>query len=72
MILETEAVVVHDMQPESCEFPSLDICQKRFLWAHKEVDLVPHLVVLVPQIGEAGKFNLALGLKILDPFLRRQ
>ena len=27
---------------EPCEFPCLDSCQKRFLWANKEVDLVPH------------------------------
>ena len=31
-----------------------DSCQKRFLWAHKEVDLVPHPVVgLVLQVGYA-------------------
>ena len=30
---------------ESCEFPSLGICQKRFQWADKETDLVPHPVV---------------------------
>ena len=32
-----EAVVACDM-PEPCKFPSLDSCQKRFLWTHKEVD----------------------------------
>ena len=26
--------------PEPCKFPSLDSCQKRFLWTHEEVDLV--------------------------------
>ena len=31
-----EAVVARGML-ESCEFPSLDSCQKRFLWAYKEV-----------------------------------
>ena len=30
--------------PEPCEFPSLDSCQKRFLWTHKEVDHAPHPV----------------------------
>ena len=30
--------------PEPCKFPSLDSCQKRFLWTHKEVDLAPHPV----------------------------
>ena len=36
-----EAVVACDM-PEPCKFPSLDSCQKRFLWTYKEVDLAPH------------------------------
>ena len=31
--------------PEPCKFPSLDSCQKRFLWTHKGVDLAPHPVV---------------------------
>ena len=45
-----EAVVVCDM-PEPCKFPSLDSCQKVFLWTHKEVDHAPHPVVgLVLQI----------------------
>ena len=35
-----EAVV-----PEQCKFPSLNSCQKRFLWIHKGVDLSPHPVV---------------------------
>ena len=39
-----EAVVACDM-PEPCKFPSLDSCQKRFQWAHKEVDLAQNLVV---------------------------
>ena len=39
-----EAVMVHDL-PRPCKFPSLDGCQKRFLWTHKEDDLAPHPVV---------------------------
>ena len=31
--------------PEPYKFLSLDSCQKRFLWIHKEVDLAPHPVV---------------------------
>ena len=31
-----ETVVARDMH-EPCTFPSLDSCQKRYLWAHKEV-----------------------------------
>ena len=50
-----------------CECPSLDSCQKRFLWSHKEVDLSLH-----PAAGLRGveKFPQALDLKSLDPFLR--
>ena len=41
------------------------------MWAHKEVDLAPHLGIgLVFQAGDAEKFPQALGLKSLDPFLR--
>ena len=48
-----EAVMARDM-PEPCEFLSLDSCQKRFIGAHTEVDLAPHLVVgLVLQVGDA-------------------
>ena len=39
-----EAVVACDMS-KSCKFLSLDSCQERFLWTHKEVDLAPHPVV---------------------------
>ena len=39
-----EVVVARDMLGP-CEFSSLASCQKRFLWAYKEVDLTPHLVV---------------------------
>ena len=50
-----EAVMVCDM-PEQCKFPSLDSCQKRFPWTHKEVDLTPHPVVgLVLQVRDAEK-----------------
>ena len=55
-----EAVVTRDMTKpcelptKPCELPSLDSCQNRFLWAHKEVDLAPHPVVgLVLQVGDA-------------------
>ena len=42
---------------EPCKFLSLDSCQKRFLWTHKEVDLAPHQVVgLVLQVEDAEKF----------------
>ena len=51
-----EAVVACDM-PELCKFPSLDNCQKRFLWTHKEVDLAPHPVIgLVRQVGSRRIF----------------
>ena len=52
---------------EPCNFPSLQSCQKRFLRAHKEVDLAPHSVVgLVFQAGDTEKFPLALRLESLD------
>ena len=38
-----EAVMVCDMA-KPCKFLSLDSCQKRFQWTHKEVDLAPHPV----------------------------
>ena len=64
-----ESVVTRDM-PEPCKFPSLDSCQKRFLWTHKGVDLAPHPVVgLVLQVGDAERFPQALGFEGLDPFL---
>ena len=51
-----EAVVACAM-PGPCKFPSLDSCQKRFRWTHKEVGLAPHPVVgLVLQVGAAEKF----------------
>ena len=58
-----EAVVACHM-PESCKFPSLDSCHKRFLWTHKEVDLALHPVVgLVLQVGNADKFSQARDFK---------
>ena len=39
-----EAFVARDMS-EPCESPSVDSSQKRYLWAHKEVDLAPQPVV---------------------------
>ena len=57
--------------PEPCEFTSLDSCQKRFLWTHKEVYLVPHPVVgFVLHVEDAEKFSQALGFKSLDLFIR--
>ena len=57
--------------PEPCKFPSLDSRQKRLLWTHEEIDLVPHPVGgLVLQVGEAKKFPQGLGIESLDPFLR--
>ena len=43
-----QVVVACDMS-EPCKFLSLDSCQKRFLWTHKEVDLAPHPVIAVTQ-----------------------
>ena len=31
--------------PKPCKFPSIDSCQKQFLWTHKEVDLALHPVI---------------------------
>ena len=57
--------------PEACKFPSLDSCQRRFLWTHKEVDLAPHpVVVLVLQVGDAEKFPHALGIAVRSPLLK--
>ena len=63
-----EAVVARDM-PEPCKFLSLDSCQKRFLWTHKEVDLAPHPVVgLVLQVGDMENFLRHLVSKALIIF----
>ena len=54
-------------------FRLFDSCQKRFLWANKEVDLAPRPVVgLVLQVGDTEKFPQALRLKSLDPFAQSQ
>ena len=64
-----EAVVACD-SPEPCEFPSLDSCQKTFLWTHK-VALAQHPVVgLALQVGDTEKFPLALGFESLHYFFR--
>ena len=60
-----EVVVANDI-PEPCGLPTLDSCQKRFRWAHKENDLTPHPIVvvgLVHQVGDAEKFLRALTFK---------
>ena len=63
-----EAVMACDIS-EPCKFPSLDSCQKKFLWTHKEVDLAPQPVVgLALQAGDAEKFSQALGFESLDLF----
>ena len=55
-----EAVVACDM-PEPCKFPSLNSCQRRFLWTHEEVDHTPHPVVgRVLQARRTEKFHQAL------------
>ena len=57
--------------PESRTFSPHDSCQKRFLWTHKEVDLVLHSVVgFVLQVGNAEKFPHGRGFENLDPFFR--
>ena len=58
-----EAVVACDM-PKPCKFPSLDSCQRRFLWTHKRADLALHPVVgLLLQVGDTEKFPLALSFE---------
>ena len=65
-----ETLVACDMC-EPCKCPSLDSCQKRFLWTYKKVDLAPHPVVgLVLQAGDTEKFRHALGFESLDSFFR--
>ena len=50
-----EAVVACDM-PDQCQCPSLDSCQKRFLWTHKELNFASHPAVgLVLQVGDTEK-----------------
>ena len=51
-----------------CMIPSLDSCQKRFLWTPKEVDRTSHpVIVLELEVGDVEKFPQALGFKSLDP-----
>ena len=58
--------------PEPCQFPSLDSCQKRLLWTHKDVSIAPHQAVgLVLHLGDTEKFLHALGFKSLDFFFSR-
>ena len=58
-----EGVVARNM-PATCQFLSHDSCEKRFLWAHEEVELNPHTVVgLALRAREAEKFPQALGLE---------
>ena len=65
-----EAVVVCCV-PKPCKFLSLDSCQRRFLWTHKEVDLAWHPVIgLVLQVGDVEKFPQAFGFKSVDPVFR--
>ena len=67
-----EAVVECDM-PKPFKCPSLDDCQKRFLWTLKEVEIARHTVVgLVFQVGDAETFPKALGFESLDPFSHGQ
>ena len=57
--------------PEPCRFPSLESCQKRFVWTHKEIDLAPLPVVgLELQVGDSEKFPQALGFQATDWDLR--
>ena len=54
--------------PEPCKFPSLNSCQKGFLWTHKGVDLAPHPIVgLMLQTGDAETFLRVIGFEGLDP-----
>ena len=63
-----EAVVACDV-PEPCTLPSLDSCQKRFLWTQEEVGLASQPVVgLVLLVGDAEKFPQALGFESLNCF----
>ena len=63
-----ETIEVCDM-PKPCKLPSLDRCQKRFLWTHKEADLPLHPISgLVLQEGDTEKFLHALDFESMDPF----
>ena len=57
--------------PKPCEFPSLDRCQKMFLWTQEEVDPALHPVIgFLLQVGDAERLPHALGFENLDPFFR--
>ena len=57
--------------PEPYKFPSLDSCQKRFFWTHKEINLSSQPVVgFVLQVGDVVKFLQALPFESLDLFFR--
>ena len=64
-----EAVVPCDM-PKPCKFPSLDTCQKRLQWTHKEVYLALHPAVGLVLQGDMEKFCHALDFESLDPFFQ--
>ena len=49
---------------EPSKFPSLDSCQKMFLWANKEVNIAPHSVIGL--VGDTDKFAHAHGFESLD------
>ena len=67
-----QGVLKDDFGEDGVSFPSLNSCQKRLLWIHKEVDLAPHpLYDLVLKLGDAEMFPRAFGLKGLDPFFSR-
>ena len=67
-----EAVMACGM-PIPYKFPSLDSCQKRFLWAHQEIDFSQHPVVgLVLQAANVARPPQAHGFESLDPFLCQQ
>ena len=54
--------------PEPRKCPSLDSCQRRFLWTHKEIDLTPHSVVGFVLQDEDEKFPQTLISESLDLF----
>ena len=59
--------------PELCKFPSLNTCQKRFLWTHEGADLASHPVVgLVLRVGDTEKFPQAFGFRRLGSFSQIQ
>ena len=61
-----EAVVACKMS-EQCEFPSPNSCQKRFLWACKEVDLASHPAAgPVLHVGKAENFDWSAGFGLKD------